>query len=130
MYFKYVQTYSILKCGIVYEYSICYCFSHKLPPSDVFSYFIIPSAKHCKKVLSQQTSDLCEKRLGYCCRSGKNNITQPVCASTINGFGKIFDNPCSLFYIRCMYPEVCFLKRSKSHPHCRLGKNNEQAIEF
>ena len=84
--------------------------------------FFTSTVDRCERLLAQQTKDLCEDRLMYCCRSGKYAINKPVCATMSNGFGKIFDNQCALFFIRCLYPDVCFFKRSFNHPHCKRGK--------
>ena len=75
--------------------------------------------KRCEKILSNQTPEQCEKRLQHCCKSGRKLIKKKVCATTRYGIGMIFYNSCSLHYIRCLYPEICFLKRDLSHQHCQ-----------
>ncbi|XP_072027435.1 uncharacterized protein [Amphiura filiformis] len=75
--------------------------------------------KRCDELLASQTEVKCEKRLQHCCKSGRKFVKKPLCATTRYGIGMVFYNPCSLHYIRCLYPEICFLKRDLSHQHCR-----------
>ncbi len=78
--------------------------------------------EQCQKLRLRLTESSCEKRLQSCCATNGFDEAELICATTINGFGMIFDNTCTLNHIRCMYKEVCFLKRAPTHPHCRNGK--------
>ncbi|XP_072027462.1 uncharacterized protein [Amphiura filiformis] len=99
---------------------MCYIFMVHIPIQSIQSSesYLDKQAK-CQKIKSRLTESLCQNRLERCCDTGSFDVTEPLCATTTNGFGMIFNNTCTLHYMRCMYSEVCFLKRAPDHPHCR-----------